>query len=125
MRFLDNNDGIVTDTTTGLVWLKDLTGLDYQTWEEAKETCAVLGVAGGGWRVPTVKELLSLADYSQYAPALPEGHPFSGVQSYFYWSSSTYVSYPSVAWRVYLLDGGVSHRFKGSAVCVWPVRGGS
>lgn len=125
MRFLDNNDGTVTDTETGLVWLKDLTKLHVETWKEAKETCAVLGVAGGGWRLPNIKELQSLIDFGQSNPALPVGHPFSGVQFGYYWSSSTLVNYPNYAWYVYLYGGYVSHGNKVITNYVWPVRGGS
>lgn len=123
-RFVDNGDGTVTDMTTGLVWMKDLTGLNRETWKEAQETCAVLGVAGGGWRLPTVKELLSLIDYDNLNPALPKGHPFSGVQLGSYWSSTTGANGPLYAWYVDLYYGYVGNDYKSYTLYVWPVRGG-
>lgn len=33
------------------------------------------------WRLPNVRELQSLIDYGEYNPALPTGHPFTGVAS--------------------------------------------
>jgi hypothetical protein len=50
--------------------------------------------------------------------------PFSGVQSSFYWSSSTYVLNSGSAWVVNLISGAVSNVSKTSSIYVWPVRGG-
>jgi hypothetical protein len=50
--------------------------------------------------------------------------PFSGVQSDFYWSSSSLVSTPSDAWYVYLRDGFVDRSGRANTYYVWPVRGG-
>ena len=78
----------------------------------------------GQWRLPTVKELSSLINRGAYNPALPAGHPFAGVQSYFYWSSTTYASFSGYAWYVYLNDGYVGAYYKTGNYYVWPVRGG-
>lgn len=56
---------------------------------------------------------------------LPAGHPFSGVRSDFYWSSTTYTYDPIGAWIVFLLDGSVNGEGEFYANSyVWPVRGG-
>jgi hypothetical protein len=42
------------------------------------------GAGLGGYhdrRLPNMKELFSLTDFSRYYPALPDGHPFDNVQS--------------------------------------------
>ena len=39
-----------------------------------------------GGRLPNVKELQSLIYFGQWNPALPPGHPFSGVLSFAYWT---------------------------------------
>jgi hypothetical protein len=40
--------------------------------------------------LPNLKELLSLVDYGHFNPALPAGHPFSGVTANGeFWSSTS------------------------------------
>ena len=51
-------------------------------------------------------------------------YAFTGVQSYFYWSSTTRASLTDDAWRVRLSDGIVSPSDKPGMYYVWPVRGG-
>ena len=63
-------------------------------------------------------------DFGQGFPALPLGHPFSGVQSLPYWSSTSLVLAPDAAWTV---EFGFGQRTAGSKVDgapMWPVRGG-
>jgi hypothetical protein len=82
------------------------------------------GSAAGAWRLPNFRELHSLIDFGQFNPAFPVGHPFSGVQSNYYWSSTTYVLSPTGAWYVDLINGYVNVNDKSSFCLVWPVRGG-
>jgi hypothetical protein len=37
------------------------------------------GSVAGDWKLPNVREMLSLIDYSRILPALPAGHPFTSV----------------------------------------------
>ena len=54
-HYKDYSTGIVYDKNTGLEWI---TGPDEATsWSEAKRWVENLSVAGGGWRMPTRKEL--------------------------------------------------------------------
>ena len=76
------------------------------------------------WRLPTVNELSSLIDYSKFNPALPKGHPFTNVQSDFYWSSTSYADYTIYAWIVGMDYGYVSYDGKAGGYYVWPVRSG-
>ena len=56
--FFACDKGIVLDTNTGLAWLA---GPDRNTtWNEANTWVANLTVSGGGWRMPTGKELETL-----------------------------------------------------------------
>lgn len=56
--FLAYSSGIVKDTRNNLEWF---TGPDRNvTWHEADRWVKGLSVAGGGWRMPTLKELESL-----------------------------------------------------------------
>jgi hypothetical protein len=143
-RFITGTTGVVTDTLTGLVWLKnancaaffsdDFTGQNARNWSNALSAANALaggycgltdGSSAGDWRLPSVRELLSLIDYGEWNPALPDGHPFSGVQLDNYWSSSTWTPNVTYAWMVGLHRG---HLYDGSKTSlllhVWPVRGG-
>jgi hypothetical protein len=106
------------------------------TWEEAIDYANNLSLGGGvdcamfedytDWRLPNVKELQSLIDYGNVAPALPTGHPFTlYVQENFYWSSTTTASISFGAWRVLVHSGGVDAVTKTDVHYVWPVRGGN
>jgi len=133
-RFTDYPDGTVTDNLTGLVWLRNANCFATRmVWDDALAVCNNLadgqcglmdGSEPGDWRLPNVKELQSLIDFGQYDPALPSGHPFSGVQFY-YWSSTTDADDTSGAWFVSLYDGIVYNDSKTiNGHFVWPVRGG-
>lgn len=64
--YKDNGDGTVTDKVTGLVWQKKMIGP--MTLEEAQK--AAKSCKDGGkrdWRVPTVKELYSLIQYTGHS----------------------------------------------------------
>src|SRR6184192_2151660 len=65
MRYADCGNGTVTDSVTGLIWLKDPNCLMSATWDDAKKKVASLkngdcmlsdGSAPGDWRLPTNKE---------------------------------------------------------------------
>ncbi len=88
-RFYDHGDGTVTDILTGLMWTKDANINGVMWWYNAMDYAHDLSLGGEGcgnnykdWRLPNVKELLSLIDYGNYEPALTSGHPFSNVQEY-------------------------------------------
>ena len=120
MRFIDNGNDTVTDTTTNLIWLKDANKFVKMTYDDAIET--LKNFEDGKWRLPTVKELITLIDYVQCEPALPEGHPFINIQSSGYWSSISFAYNTDYAWYVYMWNGGVDYSDKDSGHYVWPVR---
>jgi hypothetical protein len=132
-RFTDNGDGTVTDNLTGLTWLKDANCFGARTWDLALSDCNGLadgscslsdGSQAGDWRLPNYKELFSLVDAQNFNPALPSGHPFTNVQSAYYWSSTTDSSGTYDAWAVYMVFGYVGVDNKGFPLYAWPVRGG-
>jgi len=125
-RFTDNGD-VVTDNLTGLMWTKNANLAGGTTnWQQALDYANNLTLAGySDWRLPNRKELYSLQDFSRYDPALPAGHPFTNVQAYFYWSSTTSAYPPDGAWVIHMYDGRVYDGNKSYySYYVWPVRGG-
>lgn len=100
-NFLDNGDGTVSDLATGLMWLQEDAGP--MNWGDALEYCESLSVAGyDDWRLPDVKELQSLVDYSR-SPATTNSAAIdpvfecsalkneAGEDDYgYYWSSTTH-----------------------------------
>jgi hypothetical protein len=127
-RFIDHGDGTLTDTVTGLVWLKRADCIN-QPWAGALAAVNALasgqcglgdGSHAGDWRMPNRHELLSLgdralgnhADYYVYdfannvgvgsQPAL-----FTGFIAFqYYWTSSTVATDPTSAWTVFSCDFG-------------------
>jgi len=105
--FTDNGDSTVTDTRTRLVWQKS-TSSSEMTWEEALSSCEGLTLASqSDWRLPNIKELFSIVDTSEYNPAIDETY-FPATQSADYWSSTTWRTTTTNAWRVDF-NGGVQY----------------
>ncbi len=160
-RFVDNGDGTVTDNLTGLIWLKNANCGGLHTWTSMLnyarglydgctscfDTAGDCGLSDGSmvgdWRLPNIREMLSLIDYGRRNPALPSGHPFTNVRSPLwyadpytstgidggsYWTSTTQMG-SDMKWAVNLYYGqpvftsaidtwfSISHY-------AWPVRGG-
>lgn len=141
-RFTDNLNGTVTDNLTGLVWLKNANcagGGAMRSWAQALSDLSSLqngscgltdGSAVGTWRLPNQKEFQSLVDFSQNDWALPMGHPFTNVQTdWYYWSSTSDLRYPGDAWVISLTSnfgaGITLSARKTHPNHVWAVRGGS
>ena len=62
--YQDNGDGTVTDLNTGLMWQKTPDFNNLMTWDEAATYAENLELAGySDWRMPTIKELYSLASF--------------------------------------------------------------
>lgn len=130
MRFIDNNDGTITDKQTKLVWIKNITPFGQKSWEEALLVPETVhngfygltdGSKVGDWRIPTVNELNSLLNYELCDPAI-DRDVFIGVQSSYYWSSTPYSYHPAYAWVVDLSNGGVGYGSKTYTYYVWLVR---
>ncbi len=76
--FTDNGDGTVTDHVTGLMWQQspdtdgdgDIDAADKLTYDQAVAGAGALDLAGySDWRLPTIKELYSLIDFSGIDPS--------------------------------------------------------
>jgi hypothetical protein len=147
MSFTDNGNGTVTDNNTGLVWQKCSVGQNNDAtcsgtattynWYQATGTldatynattqniCGSLALAGGGWRLPSKKELVSSVDYSIPSPGPTiQKNWFPNTVASFYWSSTANAYNPDYAWYVYFNDGNVKYSSKYNNYYVRCVRGG-
>ena len=97
LRFVTSTD-TVFDTTTGLTWQREVTHQRF-AWQAAKEYAASLSFAGGGWRLPTKNELMSIVDNTQNNPSIDD-KSFPGTPADWFWSSSPYASDGFYAWVV-------------------------
>jgi hypothetical protein len=81
--------GIVNDVKTNLTWQR---AIDVGPYDLASATayCAALTLGGFGWRVPTVKELVTLVDVSMTDASLPTIDPtaFPMTPNTYFWSST-------------------------------------
>lgn len=95
MTYQDNDDGTVNDLNTGLMWQQVPSSDDY-TWQEAVDYCDNLELSGyDDWRIPSLKELFSISDFSLGWPYLntdyfnlASGQVTKDEQ---FWSSNYYV----------------------------------
>lgn len=75
------------------------------------------------WRIPTLKELVTLEDYSAYYPTINTAL-FPNTVSSHYWSSTTDAQYSGNAWRVHFYNGDNFINNKSDSLYVRAVRGG-
>jgi len=136
-------NGTVTDNLTGLIWLQDAGCTPAVTWAEAiafasqlgsdaEFSCGLLDQSrAGDWRVPNVRELISIVDFSKY-PTFPGTNPFVNVMTFeetgfpgSYWSSTTASSTTSdndAAYTVSLAVGWLERWTKSAQQHLWAVR---
>jgi hypothetical protein len=103
--FHDNGDGTITDRATSLIWSKADSGqgLNWQdalAWVQRKNADRFLG--HDDWRLPSVKELQSIADYTRspdtsHSPAIDPVFTCTTITNEahqadypFYWSATTH-----------------------------------
>jgi len=129
-RFTDNGDGTVTDNATGLMWVKDHNALGSPfngtvIWTDAIDACEALSFAGhDDWRLPNVKELGSIFDYSLGTPWTDPAF-FTLFSNGSYWTSTTQSTSPTYAYWWSLLYCTISRSAKLTKFCyVLPVRAG-
>lgn len=86
--FTDNGDGTVTDNVTGLMWQKSpdrdgngaINAADKLSYDNAAAEASSLNLGGyTDWRLPTIKELYSLIDFSGKDPSGYNGTDTSGL----------------------------------------------
>ena len=109
--YVDNSDGTVTDSKTGLMWQQADDGT-MRNWSTAVQYCADLDLGGHtDWRFPRVDELFTIVDYSTYGPAI---EPIFDCNSNDYWSGSTHAEVSTYAWCASFYNGCVYGNDKGA-----------
>jgi hypothetical protein len=143
-RWVDNGNGAITDTVTGLIWLKQADYI-HSDWEDALAAANTLasgqcgltdGSAAGSWRMPNRNELQSLSDrmennhaaffnaaYLNWDGTLFRAPIFANfVEGQYYWTSTTDAANTSEAWTVFSCDYGIYDTPKSNAGYTLAVR---
>ncbi|WP_147819928.1 DUF1566 domain-containing protein [Salidesulfovibrio onnuriiensis] len=129
--FRDNGDGTVTDRATGLMWTKADNGRPV-SWEKALEYAGKSRMGGhDDWRLPNIKELQSIVDYSRSSNSRSPSHRGPAIDLLFkltdkeawLWSSTTHIEN---GWAYYVAIGqATGYGPRGLACgCAVPARGG-
>jgi hypothetical protein len=110
-RFVDNGDGTVSDTCTGLMWQQGTAPGRYN-WGAALDYCYDLRLAGyRDWRLPNIREIQSLVDYGRVRPAIDPVF-LSMTASGAYWSSTSHESIPDFSWYLNFYTGFIGYTEK-------------
>jgi hypothetical protein len=136
LSFVDNHDGTVIETQTGLMWAQCPCGLngadcsngiaETMTWQDALDYAENATLAGySDWRLPNIKELQSLVDYNISNPAAINPAYFPNAD-HTDWSASyfAYSQAPGRAWYLDFNDGTTGNKFLTDTSHVRLVRGG-
>jgi hypothetical protein len=91
-RFAYPAAGTVLDTKTNLTW-QQTAATAAMTEPDAEAYCSGLSLSGGGWRLPTARELLTLVNYTVSFPLLDQtafpGSAAGADGANVYWSSTS------------------------------------
>lgn len=104
-----HEDGIVRDNATDLTWRSEVED-DTYTQADAIARCQDSTEAGGGWRLPTVKELLTLVDTTVASPSI-DGLAFPSTPAELFWTTTPHaLTGDSMGWTVDFQYGGAQAR---------------
>ncbi|MDV6234626.1 DUF1566 domain-containing protein [Leptospira ellisii] len=134
--FQDNGNNTISDTRTGLLWQKCVagyTGADCSggsaatmDWGTALTYCNTITINGlSGWRLPSIKELLSTVNYNSPNYTLPNVYfpePGSPIVQYVWSSTGSAASTSRTNAYALRYNGDFSLRIKTAAFHVRCVR---
>jgi hypothetical protein len=98
--------GTVLDVMTKLTWQQIAPSQTF-TWAGASTYCHGLNLNGGGWRLPSMRELVTIVDIRQIALMI-DGTAFPGTPAQWFWSLTPALT-PGDAWAVDFYSGGTAH----------------
>jgi len=98
-------NGTVRDTSTKLTWQRAAPSSTYAQ-ADAVSYCSSLSLNGATWRLPTVKELLTIVDFSVPSPGpTVDSDAFPGIPADHFWSATPYAGAPGAGWFVTFSTG--------------------
>lgn len=107
--FINNGDGTVTDTVTGLIWQKTDGG--EMTFENALIYCDSLTLGGkNDWRLPNAYESFSILNHQNNGPALNTSI-FTKTNAEYWWTSDKQNNDANKIW-VTNAGGGIGNHLK-------------
>lgn len=117
----DAATSIVTHVNSGLQWQDDVSvGVTSYTWADAIPYCNTLSLGGySDWRIPNVKELESIVDYSETTSTV--NPVFQNGYGLYLWSSTRH---PLSGTANYVLsgDGGISFAYNSFSFILQNIR---
>ncbi len=97
--FRNNGDGTINDVKNGIMWQQQTGSFTY-SWSAAGQVCRNLSLGGHvDWRLPSLRELLSIADFGVHSPAMNLA-TFPGTRNADYWTADPNARLASEAWSV-------------------------
>lgn len=124
--FVDNLNGTVTHTKTGLMWMRCSLGQSWNgsgcehtaasySWQGALNAAKGHSFAGySDWRLPNINELESIVEERCWAPSI-NSSIFPNIPPNWFWSSSpVVVSNRNFVWSVDLYGSHYSNQFRES-----------
>ena len=112
----------VRDSYTGLIWQRDGDASGLRTWDDALSYCETLTLGGNsGWRLPSVRELATLVDEAQVAPAINRAMfpstQYGARSNNWYWAYGAARNNAAAHWGLNFDDGFTG--FNAGAAGAW------
>ena len=118
--FINNSNGTITDTITGLMW-QQVDGGE-MTFDKAVINASDLVLGGfSDWRMPNIKELQSISEATIYNPSINKTY-FSGISTTQCWSSTSLSNQSTKAWYLDTQFGITSQALKTNKLRLLAVR---
>ncbi|MGR0481010.1 MAG: Lcl C-terminal domain-containing protein [Candidatus Electronema sp. V4] len=103
----------VRDERTGLIWeVKSSTSASWSAATTNTASFTACNVSAGNWRLPTVKELLSIVSYYDISAGPAVDPAYFPVNASSYWTGTELSSDTNKAWVVSFVDGTTKQLFK-------------